>query len=177
MKEITYLVGDATEPQGKHHIIIAHICNDIGAWGAGFTRALSQKYPQAALEYKVWFRTTAHAHMPFTSDMPFALGHVQFVHIHRCKVPEGIATIQIANMIAQRGVRGPENPIPIRYTALVKCLTDLQERALLYQASVHMPRIGCGLAGGEWSKVEPLIRDQLCDYDIPVFVYDLQSTE
>jgi len=33
---ITYLVGDATQPQGEGVKVIAHICNDIGAWGAGF---------------------------------------------------------------------------------------------------------------------------------------------
>ena len=36
-----------------------------------------------------------------------------------------------------------------------------------------MPRIGCGLAGGKWAKVEPIIERAtagLCD----VFVYDLK---
>jgi O-acetyl-ADP-ribose deacetylase (regulator of RNase III) len=39
-------------------------------------------------------------------------------------------------------------------------------------ASVHMPRIGCGLAGGDWSKVEPLITRRLTDKGIAVYVYD-----
>ena len=34
-----------------------------------------------------------------------------------------------------------------------------------------MPRIGCGLAGGKWAVVEPIIQRAL--EDIPVFVYDL----
>ena len=41
-------------------------------------------------------------------------------------------------------------------------------------ASVHMPRIGCGLADGEWSKVEPLIEEHLCEAGIAVTVYDFE---
>jgi hypothetical protein len=33
-----------------------------------------------------------------------------------------------------------------------------------------MPRIGCGLAKGDWDQVEPLIQESLGD--IPVYVYD-----
>ncbi|THA79646.1 hypothetical protein E6R60_03350 [Streptomyces sp. A0642] len=39
-------------------------------------------------------------------------------------------------------------------------------------ASVHMPRIGCGLAGGTWSRIEPLIEKRLTGRGIPVTVYD-----
>jgi len=30
---IHYLKADATVPQAEGNIVIAHICNDIGAWG------------------------------------------------------------------------------------------------------------------------------------------------
>jgi hypothetical protein len=35
-----------------------------------------------------------------------------------------------------------------------------------------MPRIGCGLAGGAWSRIEPLITARLTARSIPVTVYD-----
>jgi hypothetical protein len=38
-------------------------------------------------------------------------------------------------------------------------------------ASVHLPRIGCGLAGGKWEKIEPLINKLLIDQGLNVFVY------
>jgi O-acetyl-ADP-ribose deacetylase (regulator of RNase III) len=46
------------------------------------------------------------------------------------------------------------------------------EKAKELNASVHMPRIGCGLAGGEWSKVEPIIIETLCKNGVEVTVYD-----
>jgi hypothetical protein len=36
-----------------------------------------------------------------------------------------------------------------------------------------MPRIGCGLAGGEWSQVEAVIAATLLAGGIDVFVFDL----
>ena len=35
-----------------------------------------------------------------------------------------------------------------------------------------MPRIGCGLAGGRWGQVEPIILDELVSLGIEVTVYD-----
>ena len=35
-----------------------------------------------------------------------------------------------------------------------------------------VPRIGCGLAGGKWSRVEPLVRERLAGRGIAVTVYD-----
>jgi hypothetical protein len=39
-----------------------------------------------------------------------------------------------------------------------------------------MPRTGCGLAGGKWSRVEPLVSDRLARRGIPVTVYDHGDT-
>lgn len=40
---IHYLKGDATNPVGPGPKIIAHICNDIAAWGKGFVLAVSMR--------------------------------------------------------------------------------------------------------------------------------------
>ncbi|WP_436847462.1 hypothetical protein [Streptomyces aureus] len=37
---------------------------------------------------------------------------------------------------------------------------------------MHMPRIGCGLAGGSWSRVEPLVTERLVRRGLSVTVYD-----
>ena len=39
-------------------------------------------------------------------------------------------------------------------------------------ASIHMPKISCGLAGGTWDKIEPLIKAALIDESVKVAVYD-----
>jgi hypothetical protein len=52
-------------------------------------------------------------------------------------------------------------------------LLRVAEMAKVKQAGVHMPRIGCGLAGGTWDKIDPIIQRTLCDQGVRVIVYDL----
>lgn len=61
---------------------------------------------------------------------------------------------------------------PVRDEAIDVGLGRIAARARQLGASVHMPGIGCGLAGGVWSRVEPLISGRLTRCGIPVTVYD-----
>lgn len=160
MAEITYVVGDATDPIGDGPRIIAHVVNDVGVWGAGFVRALSRRWPEPEAQYRRVFAESMEKWGAFPGlDVVFQV-----------KVGEGL---HVANMIAQHGIRGRDNPHPLDYAALRRCLRTVGTGALLMGASVHMPRIGCGLAGGTWDRVEPLIVNHLCDRGVPVAVYDL----
>lgn len=155
--EITYVVGDATDPIGDGSKIIAHICNDIGGWGAGFVLALSARWSQPESLYYVWFGDRA------SND--FDLGAVQLVQVE--------IDLWVANLIGQRDVvAGPDGP-PVRYDAIEQALDRLAATALAMEASVHMPRIGCGLAGGDWTIVEATIQRTLADAGVSVTVYDL----
>jgi O-acetyl-ADP-ribose deacetylase (regulator of RNase III) len=78
------------------------------------------------------------------------------------------AYIWVANMVAQRGTKRGSSGPPIRYGAVGKCLEKVAEKAVELAASVHMPRIGCGLAGGDWSRVEPLVEEFLCSWGVAV---------
>jgi O-acetyl-ADP-ribose deacetylase (regulator of RNase III) len=78
----------------------------------------------------------------------------------------------VADMVGQRGVRAGSGGVPVRYEAIDTALAALADKAAGLGASVHMPRIGCGLAGGRWSRVEPLVADRLVARGVPVTVYD-----
>ena len=67
---------------------------------------------------------------------------------------------------------GRSTGAPVRYEAIEQCLTQLAIEAKSLNASVHMPRIGCGLAGGKWELIEPVIERTLSANDIDVYVYD-----
>ncbi len=157
MNNITFLTGDATAPEGAGQKIIAHVCNNMGAWGAGFVMALSERWRQPQREYQLWASKSR--------DRLLRLGEVQFVRVS----PD----ITVANIIGQHGTRPLGNLQPIRYEAMVQGLTLTAIRAIETNASVHAPRLGCGLAGGEWRVVEQLLRDAVCARGVPVFIYDL----
>lgn len=62
--------------------------------------------------------------------------------------------------------------MPVRYEAIDASLGLLADKAVELGASVHMPRIGCGLAGGRWSRVEPLVAERVVRRGLAVTVYD-----
>ncbi|MGQ4385803.1 macro domain-containing protein [Streptomyces sp. SAS_270] len=159
MSEITYVRGDATVPLGKGVKVIAHVCNDIGGWGKGFVLALSRRWPEPEAAYRAWHRGRA------AND--FGLGAVQLVRAERY--------VWVANMVGQRGIRTGSKGVPVRYEAIDAALTELADRATELGASVHMPRIGCGLAGGKWSRIEPLVEERLVRRGISVTVYDREG--
>lgn len=156
--KINYLKGDATAPIGKGAKVIVHICNNLGKWGKGFVLAISKRWPQPEREYKIAF---SQAPTP-------SLGDVQFVIVSD--------DITVANIIGQHGIKKKggalESRPPIRYKAVRLGLEQVASYALQNNASVHMPRIGCGLAGGEWTKIETIINEKLCNSGIIVNVYD-----
>ena len=55
---------------------------------------------------------------------------------------------------------------------LSRGLLEVAARAKSDSATVHMPRIGCGLAGGNWLEVERIIDETLGDQHLDVTVYD-----
>ncbi|MFJ8773556.1 macro domain-containing protein [Streptomyces microflavus] len=156
MSGITYVRGDATAPQGKGVKVIAHVCNDLGGWGKGFVLALSRRWPEPEAAYRRWHRERA--------GNDFALGAAQFVQVG--------PHLWVANMVGQRGMRTGSKGVPVRYEAIDKALGAVASRAGKLGASVHMPRIGCGLAGGKWSRVEPIVQGRLTGEGVPVTVYD-----
>jgi len=53
----------------------------------------------------------------------------------------------------------------------------LNQIAAERSASIHMPRVGSGQAGGSWFLVQELITNVLLSENAPVFVYDLPGAK
>jgi len=149
---ITYVVGDAMEPHvnDSYGCMIVHICNDVKRWGKGFVLGLWKKWPNLRKAYM---------------GLPqYTLGTVQTV-----EVEPGII---VGNMIAQHGInRSGEKTVRVSYDHLRECLREVRGYAMDKRLSVHMPRIGTGLGGGDWLTVEKIVVDEL--HGLRVFVYDL----
>jgi O-acetyl-ADP-ribose deacetylase (regulator of RNase III) len=155
MKKIIYIKGDATSPVGEGNKIIVHVCNDIGGWGKGFVVAISSKWSAPEKQYRDWYK----------SKEKFTLGEVQFVQVEK--------NLWVANIIGQRNINKDENGNPpVRYEAIESALIKVSVFAKGKNTSVHMPRIGCGLAGGIWELMEPIILRTLSEKNIEVTVYD-----
>ena len=176
---IQFIQGDATNPVDGKTKIIVHICNDVGAWGKGFVIAISKKWEQPETEYQNWYKkkegiqtdTVQFERLEnrdnYSSEKKFELGNVQFVKVSN--------DIWVANMIAQRNTINDKDGLPpIRYSYVSECLERVSKFAKRNKASVHMPRIGCGLAGGNWTQIEEIINNNLIAHEIDTTVYDFE---
>lgn len=154
-----HVTGDATLANyGKGRKLIAHVCNDKGLWGKGFVMAVSARWPHVAREYRDWHRAGA--------GVGFHLGAVQF-----CSTNNTLLTV--ANMVGEQGVKTGSKGPPVRYAAIEQALMKVGDRAASDGASVHMPRIATGLAGGERSQVEPMLVAMLAAHPtVECYVYD-----
>jgi hypothetical protein len=154
--KIKYVEGDlfAAIKGLQGSIIIPHVCNNIGAFGAGFVVALGRQFPSARTEYLKWAK-----------EPSFKLGEIQTVRIdNTC----------IINMVAQNGVGGSR---PLRYPALGKCIETTREFVKSsFVGAIHAPMFGSNLAGGDWNFIEKMIYDGWVDHGIPVTIYYLPGT-
>lgn len=157
---IISLRGNALEPRGTGPWIIAQIVNDkTPNWGAGFARAVRNKYPSIQKDFRVW---------SLMDPNNLSLGNT-----HMSAVADDL---YVVSMIAQHGYGESVKP-RIRYAALKDCLQQLKKIALDKGASIHMPRIGTGYAGGNWSYISELIDEVLVVNGITVTVYTLPEEE
>lgn len=156
--DIEHRIGDvleAAETQaGYAPVIIPHVCNDLGVWGAGFVVSLSNRWWQPEAMYRNW---------RLKDYETFKRGEIQPVYVKH--------NIWVVNMIAQ--VMG-DPKMNLRYDALAKCLEQLDNFIADFPSSpiVYAPRFGAGLAGGDWAAIEGLIQALLHD---PVYIYTLES--
>lgn len=164
---ITYLKGDATKPI-KTPALICHVTNNRGAWGAGFVMSISERWTEPEQAYRQWYRELFKVPQIIDEkEKDFILGNVQFV-------PVLDQNIWVANMIAQDNFKRPQHEsghMYLKYDALNKTLEKSFKFANEKQLTIHMPRIGCGLAGGSWDVIESLISPYTETFNVETFVY------
>ena len=156
---IEELIGNALMPRGSGERIIAHIVNDATPnWGAGFALEVKKRWTHVQEDFRHWVEKDRQNLSLGKSYRSYAEDSLSVVH-----------------MIAQRGY-GPSDIPRIRYSALINTLEELAQLALQQGASVHMPRIGSGQAGGSWELIRELIDETLARRGIPVYIYTLPDS-
>lgn len=133
--------------------MLAHVVNDLGLFGAGVAKSIAEKWPFVRDRYRL-------------NHEVYQLGDVQYI-----PVDEGH---WVANMFAQSGLHSRQNRVPLSYVSLQMCLMSIAQFARSEGVNnIRMPRIGCGLARGQWTHVLPMIRATLLDKGFEVTVCDL----
>lgn len=148
-----YIKGDivALFLSGKN---IAHGCNCFHTMGSGVAGQLAKAYPRILEIDKT---STDYGYRGKLGDMSIVF-----------KYSRGPSTC--FNLYTQYEP-GPN----LDYHALVNCMVELNRvlsEGTLFRPVVYIPRIGCGIAGGDWEKVSMLIDIFTPDIDLIVVDYE-----
>ncbi|MEL6954989.1 MAG: ImmA/IrrE family metallo-endopeptidase [Pseudomonadota bacterium] len=155
-RPIRLLHGNVLEPQNGGKKIICQLVNDKAIkWGGGVARKIAKRFPRAEETFKVKVLQLPQAER---------LGQVIF--------SEANEDVTIASLIGQEGF-GPSLFPRIRYVALQNCLEQVADHAASIEASIHMPKIGTGAAGGDWTTIEEMLDDLMVRSGLSVTVYDV----
>lgn len=165
--KIKYVRGDATEPQTiieEEISVIPHVCNNDGGWGKGFVLALSKKWDAPERVYRNFCK--------FNEGFPI-LGKICYA-----KVDDYITVV---NMIGQNGTVSKDNIIPLKYKALVECMSEVVAYIDLIRCQtnnkvvIHCCKFGSDLAMGNWDFILELIREIWLENGIDVVVYEFEA--
>ena len=130
--------------------VLAHGCNCSGGFGSGVAKQIGMAYPQVRGAY-----------LNHYDEGLCRLGEVQIV--------AGGFGNAIANCFTQEKY-GRDGKLYLDYDALGNCMLYLRS-IFSFPDEIGMPKIGCGLAGGEWRKVKKILNEVFDDRTI--YVYDL----
>lgn len=146
--------GDATDPGGNGNRVIVHLVNDrTPNWGGQFARALRERHPEAQEDFRDWVST---------DPGNLTLGAARIFAVH--------PGLSVATVVGQKGYGPSKNP-RIRYGAVRSALDRITKHAKQSDASLHMPRIGAGQAGGRWPLIREILEEVAIRAGVPVTVY------
>lgn len=131
--------------------IIAHGCNCINGFGSGVAAHISKEFPDAKIKYHEKFNTVG-----------WKLGDVQIVKTKGK---------HIANCGTQKEYY-PRNKVHADYPAIETCFKKLYTYSKANNLSIAIPKIGAGLAGGDWTIIETIINTIFIDTQVTCYLLD-----
>lgn len=148
---IKYVKGDLLNAEQN---IIVHQVNCRGVMGSGVAKAIRDKYPEAYRRYLQMYRASLDS--KFSDPL---LGQAQLITID---------DKTIVNLFGQDNYL-PRGTTQTSYDALVIGFNEIKSST---KEDLAMPKIGCGLGGGDWKIVSAIIESVFDDRD--VYIYELE---
>lgn len=147
MSAIKVLVGDlvALAKEGAFDVIV-HGCNCQGTMGAGIARAIRAAFPAA-----------------YAADLATVKGDRSKLGTCSAAV---CGDVTVVNAYTQFDFRGAG--VKADYDAIRRCLAWVA--ATYPDKRIGLPKIGAGLAGGDWGVIEKIVAETLAGVDATVVV-------
>jgi O-acetyl-ADP-ribose deacetylase (regulator of RNase III) len=149
MKEIK---GDLIElAKAGQFDVIAHGCNCHNTMGAGIAKQIKKEFNGAYVIDQYTKKGDYNKLGNFTKV------YQNNVWIYNCYTQYNFGT----------------EKVQLDYESLILCLRKINKEN--YRKTIGLPKIGCGLAGGDWNIVKKIIENELKDMDVTIV--DLVTTK
>lgn len=135
-----------------HFDVIVHGCNCFCAMGKGIAFQIKNSFPEA---WKADLKTVRSDHGK--------LGGYSFIKIKR-----GDVEFIVVNMYTQYEFWGPG--IKVNYQAVRSCFRKLKQQFTGYR--IGYPKIGAGLARGDWGIIQTIIDEELEGEDHTLVLFE-----
>lgn len=145
--KIEYIKDDLLQTEVRHLI---HGCNSRGAMGSGVAKAIRDKYPQAYRDYRDTY-----------DNYGLELGNIVVSVQDDEKV--------IHNAITQLDYGRDKKRVYVSYWAIAEVFRKINQWGI---REIALPKIGSGLANGDWNVIEAIIENTLVG--TKPFVYVLE---
>lgn len=187
--------GDLIElaKQGKFDVI-THGCNCFCTMGAGIAVPMSKEfgcnrfpleqrtemveYPDGAGDFEYFEEDTGNygdinklGQIDYeTVPISLRLGHR--IGGYSLPKPDDIIEVVVVNSYTQYspGSALPGFNIPLDYQALALCMRKINYT--FKGKHIGLPKIGAGLAGGDWERIETIIQSELKDCDVTIVEFN-----
>jgi O-acetyl-ADP-ribose deacetylase (regulator of RNase III) len=142
----------------KGPCVIAHGCNPLGKMGAGFAKAVCDKFPFNFLEYRHWCLNNR-----------LKLG--QWLMVYEQVLEDGVpVTKGVFNLITQETFGNDPSVVYVDYEAVQKGLSSLAKFNLSTKTPIHMPFIGAGLANGDPKRLMGIFEEVFAEADCMLYL-------
>ena len=146
--KIIYKQGDLLECSED---VIVHGCNAQGVMGSGVAKAIKEKYPTAFYFYQKEYKQ--------------GVGYIIPVNVADCKV--------VINAITQEYYGRNKNVVYADYDGIAICFRDINKWCKMKGVNkIALPKIGAGLANGDWNIIEKIIEEECTDVQPVVYVLE-----
>lgn len=153
---VTYVKGDLLDSNCDY---ICHQVNCMGVMGAGIAKQIKGRYPEVYDAY----RDRYDDYIQFNNES--LLGSIDIVPI------SGKPGQHVINMYSQNKCGGAGRRYT-SYDAFANALHHIR-KAVPVEASIAFPKnIGCGLGGGNWNIIFPMISEILAK-DRNIYIYEI----
>ena len=177
INHIKYVEGDLIElaKLGKFDVIV-HGCNCRSTMGAGIAPQMAKAF--GADKFKMELLGPDVNKLGNIDYQTFVLGEKSIWSLEDAKNNLNEPELAVVNAYTQNNYgrnHKDGDSIPFDYEAFTICMRKINHE--FWGKHIGMPKIGSGLAGGDWNRIEKIINNELWNCGVTVVNYKKMSLD